>query len=225
MQRTRSKPLTIDIANIRLSLFGHILRQPRTPAYRIMEHYFKSDKPFKPNNVPAYPLHVPEKSKTTIVHQLHTDLNKVAKNFVNYIDLLYIQTIAQDRAKWKNLVTRIISADERHINRSNEIKKTGKRTLTETTTTTIATENQSRNKKKQKMSNDNQQRASVIGRKKKKMRKPKTKKKIQGRKKSKDEDQDMDIDDGNKEDEEALATGRESDVCERMVMDEGLPGI
>jgi hypothetical protein len=32
-----------------------------------------------------------------------------------------------------------------------------------------------------------------------------------------DEDQDMDIDDGNKEDEEALATGRESDVCERMV--------
>jgi hypothetical protein len=53
----------------------------------------------------------------------------------------------------------------------------------------------------------------------------KTKKKIQGRKKSKDEDQDMDIDDGNKEDEEALAAGRESDVCERMVVDEGLPGI
>jgi hypothetical protein len=38
---------------------------------------------------------------------------------------------------------------------------------------------------------------------------------------SKDEDQDMDIDDGNKEDEEALAAGRESDVYERMVMDEG----
>jgi hypothetical protein len=31
----------------------------------------------------------------------------------------------------------------------------------------------------------------------------------------------MDIDDGNKEDEEVLAAGRESDVCERMVMDEG----
>jgi hypothetical protein len=44
-------------------------------------------------------------------------------------------------------------------------------------------------------------------------------------KKSKDEDQDMDIEDGNKEDEEALAAGRESDVCERMVMDEGQPGI
>jgi hypothetical protein len=38
------------------------------------------------------------------------------------------------------------------------------------------------------------------------------KKKIQGRKNSKDEDQDMDIEDGNKEDEEALAAGRESDV-------------
>jgi hypothetical protein len=143
MQRTQSKPLTIDIATIRLSLFGHILRQPRTPAFRIMEHYFKSD---QTNNVPAYPLHVPEKSKTTIVHQLHIDLNKVAKNFVNYIDLLHIQTIAQDRAKWKNLVTRIISAYERDVNRTNEIKKTGKRTRTETTTT-IATENQSRNKK------------------------------------------------------------------------------
>jgi septum formation inhibitor MinC len=115
-----------------------------------MEHYFKSDQPFKTNNVPAYPLHVPEKSKTTIAHQLHTDLNKVAKNFVNYIDLLHIQTIAQDRAKWKNLVTRIISAYERDINRRNDIKKTGKRTRTETTTTTIATQNQSRNKKKQK---------------------------------------------------------------------------
>jgi phage terminase large subunit-like protein len=73
-----------------------------------MEHYFKSDQPFKTNNVPAHPLHIPEKSKTTIVHQLHIDLNKVAKNFVNYIDLLHIQAIAQDRAKWKNLVTRII---------------------------------------------------------------------------------------------------------------------
>jgi hypothetical protein len=30
----------------------------------------------------------------------------------------------------------------------------------------------------------------------------------------------MGIDDGNKEDEEALAEGWESDVCERMVMDE-----
>jgi hypothetical protein len=29
------------------------------------------------------------------------------------------------------------------------------------------------------------------------------------------------VDDGNKEDEEALAAGRESDVCERMVKDEG----
>jgi hypothetical protein len=57
MQRTRSKPLTIDIATVILSLFGHILRQPRTPAYRIMEHYFKSDQPFKSNNVSAYPLH------------------------------------------------------------------------------------------------------------------------------------------------------------------------
>jgi hypothetical protein len=66
------------------------------------------------------------------------------------------------------------------------------------------------------MSNDYQQRASAIGRKKKKETK-----KIQGRKKSKDEDQGMDIDDGNKEDEEALAAGRESDVYERMVMDEG----
>jgi hypothetical protein len=54
---------------------------------------------------------------------------------------------------------------------------------------------------------------------------PKTKKKIQGRKKSKDEDQEMDLDDGNKEDEEALAAGRESDVYERMVMDEVYPGI
>jgi hypothetical protein len=71
------------------------------------------------------------------------------------------------------------------------------------------------------MSNDRQQRASAIGRQKKKETKPKTKKKTQGRKKSKDEDQVMDIDDGNKEDEEALAAGRESDVCERMVMDEG----
>jgi hypothetical protein len=42
-----------------------------------------------------------------------------------------------------------------------------------------------------------------------------TKKKIQGRKPSKDEDQDMDIDYGNKEDEEALAAGMESDACER----------
>jgi hypothetical protein len=33
----------------------------------------------------------------------------------------------------------------------------------------------------------------------------------------------MDIDDGNKEDKEALAARRESDVCERMVMDEGYP--
>jgi hypothetical protein len=79
----------------------------------------------------------------------------------------------EHRAKWKNLVTRIISAYERDINRSNEIKKTGKRTRSETTTT-IATENQSTNKKKQKMSNDNQQRASAIGRKKKKETKPKT---------------------------------------------------
>jgi hypothetical protein len=71
------------------------------------------------------------------------------------------------------------------------------------------------------MSNDNQQRASAIGRQKKKETKPKTKKKIQGRKKSKDEDQDMGIDDGNKEDKEALAAGRESNVYERMVMDEG----
>jgi hypothetical protein len=38
---------------------------------------------------------------------------------------------------------------------------------------------------------------------------------------TKDEDQDTDIDDGNKEDEEALAAGRESDVDERMVMDQG----
>jgi hypothetical protein len=35
----------------------------------------------------------------------------------------------------------------------------------------------------------------------------------------------MGIDDGNKEDEEALAAGRESDVYERMVKDEGYPGI
>jgi hypothetical protein len=47
-----------------------------------MEHYFKSDQPFKTTNVPAFPPHVPEKSKATIVHQLHTDLDRTSKLFL-----------------------------------------------------------------------------------------------------------------------------------------------
>ena len=208
MKRTNSKHLTIEIATIRLSLFGHILRQPTTPAHQIMEIYFATNSSSIPN-----PLREPQlryqASRSTLVYQLQIDFKKYETRLINYFDFFIIKHWASNRDLWKRITTHIISAYENDIKLDEDNKETGKRKRQE------KTRNQGSINNSEEMRNkDNQQEARTIANKRTRI--------------SENQDQEvrqyenMDIDNGiNEEDEEALAAGRESDKYERMIMDEG----
>jgi hypothetical protein len=120
-ERTKAYPISIDIAKMRWSFFGHVLRQPReTPANKVMRNYFKRRE-----------LDGDEESErtkrslclTTVPRLLQLDLNRISEDdkkaffggaleLANGSDLAKLSTKAQYRHNWKKAVEKVRAAEE-----------------------------------------------------------------------------------------------------------------
>jgi len=93
-----AKPISIDITEYRMRLFGHVLRsQDDTPAQIMMKMYFNPTmKQFK-KNIP-----------TSIVTALRKDLKLVNIKLSNLKQFEKVKELAQDRSTWSEMVDYIV---------------------------------------------------------------------------------------------------------------------
>ena len=120
-ERTKAYPISIDIAKMRWSFFGHVLRQPReTPANKVMRNYFKRRELDGDEER--------ERTKrslclTTVPRLLQLDLKQIsdddkkaffggAMKLTNGSDLAKLSTKAQYRHNWKKAVEKVRAAEE-----------------------------------------------------------------------------------------------------------------
>lgn len=96
-ERTKITPLSITVHNMRLKLFGHILRGDNgAPAYKVMEQYFQTTE----NKSAKRHVHLP--------HILHSDLALAHNRFKDSTDLKRLREQASNRELWKELVKTIM---------------------------------------------------------------------------------------------------------------------
>jgi hypothetical protein len=120
-ERTGAHPISIDIAKMRWSFFGHVLRQPiETPANRVMKNYYKR------REDDGGQLRVAtQRSRclTTVPRLLQRDLSTLPpadrNNFFGGAttlsigaDLEKLRRLAQNRTLWKKAVGKIAAAAE-----------------------------------------------------------------------------------------------------------------
>ena len=119
-QRTNSQPIQIDVAQLRLSLFGHILRSDiKTPANQMMIQYFTN-----PRNINKFH----GRSPITLPCILHRDLLLVNYNLRNFNDFLRLREIAMNKTAWKRISETIVTKTKINCFQELEINEQKRRT-------------------------------------------------------------------------------------------------
>jgi hypothetical protein len=106
---TRTQNILIDIARLRWSMFGHILRSsPKTPAHRMTLSYFT---PRHHKEHRAYHGRRPTSLPTT----LHEDLTRIGHRLTNTRHFFTLKRTAIDRKAWKRFTNTIVKAYADHL--------------------------------------------------------------------------------------------------------------
>ena len=93
-ERLNQKPLIFYIKKDQWQLFGHILRRPEIPAYKMMQKYFDLN---NTQGMKKYRGRTPYNILGTLQH----DLKRTHESFKNSQDLTNIALSAQNRAQWR----------------------------------------------------------------------------------------------------------------------------
>ena len=109
-ERTKTKPLSVDITKSRWKMLGHILRKnEKHPARIAMKYFF-----LVPANVPKFR----GRKRTTIVTTINRDIIRTKKRYPNFdikpikseIDLRNVHVKAKNRKHWQKRVTMVTAA-------------------------------------------------------------------------------------------------------------------